>query len=320
MTLTDQLLESIKGIYTGLDVRIVEITHHCAHEDVSVEGNFYYLTFRDGEPTVAEFAEYIYHRIIPYCIPRSVRSEKDEKYSSTGDPRYLHELTDQAKNLFAKAKKTQAKSGEPGEVILFMLLEAVLHAPQIACKMYLKTSEEMPVHGADSVHLGLGASSETIRLFWGESKLFETVSSAFDKIVESIGTFVASKSGRSPKDRDLDIVRDHMDIDGPLREALLKYFDPYHKESLQVEEVFACFVGFDYWPGALGKGPGNKNIEEEFRMGYSERVSTACELFVEKIKHSGLKHLRFHVFLLPFPSVKEFRKMFFNNLGVSDVD
>jgi len=321
MALSEQLLAAIKGVYAGLDVRVVEVPHRCSYEGISLEGNFYYLTFRNGAPTVDEFAEYIYHRVIPYCLPRKIRSEKDQKYRSTGDPRYIHELTDQARHLFAKARATRSKSGEPGEVILFVLLEAFLKAPQIACKMYLKTSEEMPVHGSDGVHLACGSTASSLRLIWGESKLFERISSAFDDIFESVGKFLSSNAGRTPRERDLDIVRDHTDVEDPvLKEALMRYFDPYASESLQLQEVFACFVGFEYWPSSVGGGAEKENVEAEFRKAYSERIASACDLFVEKMKSAGLQHLVFHILLIPFPSVSAFRAKFFQHLGVSHTD
>lgn len=316
MDLPEELVAAIKGVYRGFDVRIAQVIHQLEESDILVDGNFCYLTFRDGAPTVDEFAEYVYHRIIPYCLPRRVRSEKDEKYARTRDPRYIHELTDQAKNLFAKAQKTKGKSGEPGEVILFMFLEAILQAPQMACKMYLKTAENMPVHGSDSVHLKLANPGGNLMLFWGESKLYKDVSSALDSIAESIEAFISSRSGRAPRQRDLDIIRDHMDIEDPdFKKALLKYFDPYQEESLCVTETYACFVGFECCFGAYR----GSDAEEEFKIRYSARIPTICQLFAEKMSKAGLNNLRFHVFLLPFPKVEAFRKKFFQHLGCADV-
>lgn len=312
MTLPEQLLSAVKGIYTGLDVRIREVAYGYSKSGLSINGNFYYLSFKNGVPTAAEFAEYVYHRIIPYCLPRKLRAEKDAQYVATKDPRFIHELTDQAKNLFIKAKKSQSKSGEPGEVILFILLEAILSAPQIVCKMYLKTSEQMPVHGSDGVHLGVSTKAGALRLYWGESKLYGEIAKAFDDIFESIGNFISAKSGRSPKERDLEIIIDHMDIDdAPLKQLLLKYFDPYEEESLAVEEIFACFTGFDY--------DAYQMAEPEFKKRYEEKIESACELFFDKMQKAGLEKLQYHIFLLPFPNVKDFRKYFFAHLGLSDV-
>lgn len=61
--------------------------------------------------------------------------------------------------------------GEPGELIAFVILEAFFQAPQIACKMYLKTNENMPVHG--SVHIKFDESKDSIEILWGESKLYQ---------------------------------------------------------------------------------------------------------------------------------------------------
>lgn len=145
------------GIYSGIEHRICELKASIDPvPGVSISGRFFYLTFRDKKITEREFAKFIYDKIIRYCIPRKKYQEAVLKFKETGDERFINDLHDQAKNLFVKSlKKHGAHLGEPGELIAFVILEAFFNAPQIACKMFLKTSEKMPVHGSDSVHIRL---------------------------------------------------------------------------------------------------------------------------------------------------------------------
>ena len=313
----DSLSTAIKGTYEGFQTRLIEVPYEWKCDKTNVSGKFFYLSFRDGTPSVSEFAEYVYHRIIPYCLPRAIRAEKDEKYSQTHDVRFIHELTDQARNLFISAKKSQKTSGEPGEVILFMLLEAIIRAPQIACKMFLKTSENMPVHGSDSIHLTMGDTKGSVRLIWGESKLYGELSDALDAVCGSLRDFLDDKSGRSSRDRDIDIIRDYMDVSEQLKPLLLKYFDPYEPQSNLREEAFACLVGFDYTTYQKLEGSSAEEKESHFQREYSARIHSACELFCEKLKKTGLDKLRIYFFLIPFPDLLDFRSQFFQRLGIS---
>jgi hypothetical protein len=229
----------------------------------------------------------------------------------------MHELMDKAKNLFINVKQSRKTSGEPGELILFMLLEECLKAPQLTCKMSLKTSEQMPVHGSDAIHIMRGSQEGSICLIWGESKIYQQLSTALDEVCNSVSGFLDEKEGRNARDRDIDIIKEHMDVEDPvLRRALLDYFDPYSEAGNNLEEAYACFVGFDYSSvyRQLASMAPNKR-EEFFKEEYLKRIKTACQLFGEKLKYRGLSHLRIYYFLIPFPSVEDFRTKFFHHLG-----
>lgn len=268
-------------------------------------------------PDIDEFVKYLYHRIIPFCLPRKVREEKDKKYLDTRDPRYIHELTDQARNLFIRAKESGKTTGEPGELILFIILEAALKSPQIACKMYLKTNEQMPVHGSDSIHIMRGSKGDNICLIWGESKIYATLSAALDDVCGSINSFLSEDTGRTIRNRDIDVLIDHVDITNPdMKEALLRFFDPYSEESTVREEAFAVFVGFDYKKYQEIITLAKNQREESFRKFFTERIKTACELFGKKIVANGLTQHKFYFFLIPFPNVLELRNKFLSRIGV----
>lgn len=317
--LLDELLDTVKGVYSNFGVRLREAPYEWKEDGLAVSGNFFYPAFRDGQPTVGEFVRFVYHKIIPFCISRQERREIIEKFKETDDDSYILELTDKAKNLFITARKSQKTSGEPGEVILFMLLEAVLKAPQLACKMSLKTSEQMPVHGSDAIHIMRGSQEGSICLIWGESKIYQQLSTALDEVCNSVSGFLDEKEGRNARDRDIDIIKEHMDVEEPvLRRALLDYFDPYSEAGNNLEEAYACFVGFDYSSvySQLASMAPNKR-EEFFKSEYLERISSACKLFGTKLRERSLSNLKINYFLIPFPSVEDLRTKFFNHLGIT---
>lgn len=311
------------GIYNGIEHRICELNVAInTSSDVKLSGRFFYLTFRNKRITEGEFAKFIYDKIVRYCIPRKKYQEAVAKFAKTGDERFINDLHDQARNLFVKSiKEHGAHLGEPGELIAFVILEAFFHAPQIACKMFLKTSEKMPVHGSDSVHIKL-LGNDQLELIWGEAKLYKEMSDAFDKAINSVHEFINGKpddTGRVPRDRDIDIIKDLPDVDNPeMKEALLQYFDPYEKQSNNWKELFFCLVGFDYTLYSKLQGSSDEEIENYFKKKYMDRITSAISLFEKKIKEKKLNDLEFILVLLPFESIDNFRAEFLKLLGISE--
>jgi hypothetical protein len=318
--ISEQLLNSIKGNYDGFNARFQEVTYNWVEKDITVSGNFFYPSFLiNGQPSIPEMVDYLYHRIIPFCIPEIERQKADIKYNETKDYRYSMELCDQAKNLFVQARKSQKTSGEPAELLLFILLEAVLKAPQIACKMYLKTNRNVPVHGTDSIHARIGTLGNNLLIIWGESKMYQELDAALDKICESLLSFITKTQGHAPRDRDIEIMKSNLNITDPkLQKAILDHFDPYSEKSNKREEMFACLVLYD---GPIYKNVSGKTIDElenNFKAQYGQTIEEACKLFGTKLRDSDLCHCRIHFFLIPVPQVAEVRKIFFERLGVND--
>ena len=185
----------------------------------------------------------------------------------------------------------------------------------MCCKMSLKTSEEMPVHGSDAIHIAFDTQTETLTLYWGEAKLYAQLSDALDEVCDSITGFMTEKDGKTPRDRDINILCDHMSMeDGPVKTAILRFFDPYSEESNRLREVYACFVGFDFIFFNRMAGLPKTEVEAEFNKQYLKRVQSACELFERKIRLKKIHSVNFHFFLIPLPCVETLRKLYLQKL------
>jgi hypothetical protein len=315
-----ELLRAIlKGNHAPFRAFVRQAEYSWGQNGLDVTGKFFYLPFgADGKPAVEQFTELVYGNIINFCIPRGRRAEIDLAYEETRDTRHLLQISDEARDLFVRAIQSQKTSGEAGELILYMLLEAFLEAPQIASKMYLKTNANIPVHGSDGIHLARGVHNGNLRLIWGESKLHADLSNALDSICASVSAFYREVNFHTPRDHDISVIRKHLDIDDTsLRSELLRYFDPYYPENLYLEESIACFVGFNYKECEEISKLRGPELERYFSERYLQRVASACALFEEKIRASELSHLTFYFFLLPLPSVDELRKRFFAKLRLA---
>lgn len=134
---------------------------HC----LTVDGN--------GRVKPERLAEFMRNAIIDYAVPKSRLNEaraRDAKYKSGSAVAALHH---EAIGTFTDL----SKSGEGGEMLLYLLAERFLKVPQVLCKMDLKTDSHMHYHGADGVYASVGEGG-VLKLFWGESKVYSDPTAA----------------------------------------------------------------------------------------------------------------------------------------------
>ncbi|MGY0780575.1 HamA C-terminal domain-containing protein [Azospirillum argentinense] len=318
----EEALDLLAGKHDKFNARVRTVSSIPVDGFPRVKASFYYLSFQDGLPTIEQFVKYLKHQLVAFCIPRRDRMRVRAQMQADPDEaeRLVLEQFEKARDLFIKAKEQQKKAGEPGELILFVLLEWALRAPQLISKMYLKTSREMPVHGTDGIHVGLHDDGVTLLLYWGESKLYADLSDALDAVFESVGDFVKDDGKRN---REIDIVRDHMNLgedQQALRDTLLDYLDPYSEKGNQRRHVFACFVGFDYAHYEQLRKLHPDQVENAFRELFEKRVTKAVELLRRRLGAEGMDVVNFEFFLIPFPSVQAFRTEFFKHTGIGNAE
>lgn len=261
----------------------------------------------NGKPRVNALAKALANQAVNFCIPRSAVIEAAEHLEQTKSADKFSELEKQAQSLFTRVEK----SGEGGELLLYVLLETVLQLPQLLCKMPLKTSSEMHVHGSDGIHAKL-LDDGTLALYWGESKLYATANAAIDNCFASIAPYLTDEGGVGATERDLLLVREHLDAgDQEATAALVRYFEDTGAESAKVEFRGACLVGFDLkdYPEPLGDG--GKIVD-----GVANAIEKWHQRIAARVGDSELESFEFEVFCVPMPSVKDFRKALRDRLGL----
>lgn len=274
-----------------------------------VTGRFFYVSFRDSKPTVDDLVQIAHARMVNFAIPRARIEEA--RAEMTANPYVMDPwvtLATEARDLFIRTQEETGRSGELGEILLYMLTEWVLKAPIVACKMYLKTSQQMPVHGSDGVHLGY--EDDNLMMYWGESKMHASLPSALAGITASVSEHVNSPEKRKNEIR---IVRANLNLDGlddAGRRAFKNYLNPYAPESNKLLDSYACLAGFNLslYDEVANCAP--DACESAFRTRYETRIEEVCRQIPKKVREAGLDHLRFSYFLLPFPSVDDARARF----------
>lgn len=311
MLLAEQL-ETFLGNFSSLSSRIRHLNYDTDSLGDRIDVRCSYIAFRDGKQTFDEFLEVLYHQIVSFCLPRSeIISAHDRMKQALADNdtvlvnQVSTQLHERARSLFIKAKKGSHRSGEAGEILLFILVEWLLEAPQIVSKMYLKTNNNMPVHGTDGIHAKFDEKTKKLLLYWGESKAHSSLGNAFGSAMKSIKDFL----DEGGQEFEIPIVSSFSDFNTASEEAkkaFINYLDPYSEDYNQCVTVFACLLVFEF--------PTNDS-EQSFAKAVNEAADEFLKSLPKKLKDREMGDVRFEFFLVPVPSAQDFRDKFQSRIG-----
>lgn len=283
-----------------IDGHLVKIHCHC----LTVDGN--------GRVQPHRLAEFMRNAAVDYAIPRSKLADakaRDNRFNST---EAVAELVEQAKRSFTDL----AKSGEGGEMLLFLLAERFLKLPQILCKMDLKTDTRMHYHGADGVYAGVTPEG-ILKLYWGESKIYGDASAAIRDCLISLAPFLIEPEHEgAERERDLLLLSDKADLSNPaLTGALKKYFDKSSVMSKRVQYCGVALIGFDapFYPKDGAKAVADKIIEASRAelAGWRKAIGA-------RLKAENLDQMEIELLCIPLPSAEGFRAAFLKAMGIRE--
>jgi len=255
----------------------------------------------------SKLADLLANLVTDYCIPREKRNEALEESKRTGSFEVLNALMKEAKDLFVENER----SGEPGELLLYLLTEKVLGAKQIISKMVHKTSSQVHYHGADGVHAIKTESG--LALYWGESKIHKSRSQAVKECLESVGSFLKDPD-RKTASRDLGLIRDNLDVEGKeIKNELVRYFIKRNPEWNLLEFRASCLVGFDLEKEKYPKYITESDIKEEDNI--HKLIASWSNHLSDNIGAQNLGSFEIDFFMIPFMDVTNFRKLTLSALG-----
>jgi hypothetical protein len=248
--------------------------------------------------------------VADYAIPRSQLAKakaRDQKFNST---EAVTALVEQARHSFTDL----AKTGEGGEVLLFLLAERFLKLPQILCKMDLKTDAHMHYHGADGVYAGV-TTDGLLKLYWGESKIYQSAASAIKDCLASLAPFLVEPEHEgAERERDLVLLSDKADLSDPnLTDALRRYFDKNSPMSKRVQYCGVALVGFD---AAFYPDESKKAVAAEITKAALIELETWKSKIGDRLKSEKLSQFEIQFLCLPLPSAEDFRAAFLKAMGL----
>jgi len=211
-------------------------------------------------------------------------------------------------NAKSKFQTKNENTGEAGELILFLLLEAN-GITKIVSKMRLKSNAEMPVFGVDAVHIQ--AKNDELIFHFGESKMYDNFNSAVDSALDSIENMKGKQI-----DLEIDIISKNIDRSKfeKFTDQILDYLNPYldNKENMKTSHPVLICHNWDVLQDLTKRNGVSlseylKNEFEASRDKYSSKIES-------KVTSSKVNDKTFDFFVIPFTSVAEFRKSFLEML------
>ncbi|MBY5406525.1 DUF1837 domain-containing protein [Rhizobium leguminosarum] len=282
-----------------IDGHNVKVHCHC----LAVDGN--------GRVQPKRLAQFMRNAVADYAIPRSKLQEarlRDLKFRSSSAVAELHR---QACAVFTDLEKT----GEGGEMLLFLLAERFLKLPQVLCKMDLKTDRRMHYHGADGVYAGVGDDGR-LKLYWGESKIYGDATTAIRDCLSSLAPFLLEDDSEgAERERDLLLLSDRADLSDPaLTEAFKRFFNRKSPLSNRVEYCGIALVGFD---AAIYPVDGTRLVAEELVETARKEIARWAGSVGSRLKMEKLDQFDIEFLCVPIPSADGFRAEFLDALGLS---
>lgn len=308
---------ALRQDYSKLNARVRTLTHSVTCECAGVVLRLHFPSFRQSKPTVHELVDAIIHYLAPFALPRTEVKAVDSLYGkvSVDDFKICHtQLMERAKSLFKRANEVTNRNGEAGELLLYLLTEWILGAPQLIAKMSLKTNKEMPVHGADGVHLRYSKNDNRLLLYWGKSKLYTEVTGAIAAAVKSITESLQPDKLK----HEIELVQRNIDFSGleaREKEALLKYLDPFDETYNERHDVVTCLIGFDFDGFSTVSKIDPANAEAEFIKLAQQKIAEVAPELSDALKKAGLGAQPVELFFFPVPSVQELRNVFQKKIG-----
>lgn len=274
-----------------------------------IKSHFYFIKLdAQGNIRKNDLLQFIAMKIVDYSIPKKQQIEAREYFNTYNSSWKVLELEKKAKQLFTGLDKT----GELGEMMLYILTEEVLKLPQIISKMTLKTSGKMHYQGADGIHFKYNEENDSLDLYWGESKMEKTISSALRNCFKSITPFLTDpNSYNSAQNRDLALITTNISENinnKKLEDFLVNYFDLNNDYSNRLNFKGICFIGFDVdnYPSKI-KEKTSEQLLDEFK---SKIYDWSNSIEIQANNYPDIKKFDINIFLMPFDSVEDMRSKF----------
>jgi HamA len=311
----ERFVSALRRDYSKLSVRVRELTHSVNCDCEGVVLRLHFPTISQGKAAIWELVNAILDYMTPFALHRSQVEELEREYGKIPADEYRMKCERQQReaiSLFIRAQKATNRNGEAGELILFLLTEWILKAPQLLAKLPLKTNRDMPVHGTDGIHVGYVPGKNTLCTYWGESKLYKDVNEAISKAVESIEKALGAES----VEYELALVARNISgagLSSEQKSLLLSFLDPLESENYNKRvNVTTCLIGFDF--DAYKQLDVNSD-EQQFAPLALAKLRELAPRLSASLKAAGIQSHLVEMFFFPVPSVQDLRDQFQAKIG-----
>jgi len=280
-----------------------------------------YVGFKENLGNSLALADFLWKQALNYALTRKRREQIQAQLASAppGDISAIAAPVNAARDAFIEFHKDYpSRASEVGEVLAYCIGVSELGAAQVAAKMSLKTSGNMPVHGLDGIHAKVDGGA--LYVFFLESKLSQSANVGVKDYAESIAGF-----GSNIKQYLLEysIVRDLGNLDaltGVERELALACFDIMENPDAVERRERSVGVVL-YKEGLFSKvspvQPGQPVgfHEAEFSAAYAKELAHHQDAALKHLKAGGADASKCHVYFVAVPNIDDLREQFYTRMG-----
>lgn len=292
----DTLEEYLEAVQSNYEACLAHVDHTYTIDGHDATVRLHYLQFDgNGRPKVKALAQALVDHIIYFCIASSQRPSQ----MSVPDTSRLFR---KARDLFRKLDR----AGEPGEILLYFLLETVLRAPQIVCKMSLKTNPGEEVKGGDGIHAAWDSANDRLNIYLGEAKLYQSYGDAIKAAFESIEGFYEANAD----EHELSLVTSHFKhSNAQIQKSISEFLDDANPSGTY-RTHHACLIGYDWTKYKELEKPEAQQFIDDFEAQYVAHAKRLVTKAKTLLGSCSQQHLAFEFFFVPFVKVQDFRDEF----------
>lgn len=273
--------------------------------DLKVRAHVLSLKFSGNRQESLAFAEYVSSRIENYVF----------------DKKTLERYREDEINPYPKASSffgntNPVKDGKYGELILYLLVEAIFQTPMVCHKLSLLTNSNDQVKGGDGIFFGERGGKLSILI--GESKIYQDLNGALNSSLQSVDRFNQDHLASS-FDHELFIARSNIsnNFSLPQAKALLQAFRPGTAEYQACNKVFPVLLIYD--DAKIDSIEEDATDREHAEKLVSEWITEHSDDVLTSIKsklttETELRKLFLEFFLIPMSDVGKFKKLLFKQI------
>lgn len=202
------------------------------------------------------------------------------------------------------------KDGKYGELILYILSEAILNTPMVSHKIKMLSNLNDQVKGGDGVFFGV--YRDNLALLIGESKIYKSFSGALESAFDSLDRFTKSYSSGA-LNHELFLARTNIssNFDFETMELIYDAFTPgksLNSECVKTHPVLLIFEDKDI-KEIENKAMNKKQAEELLEQWLEEKKVIIKESIDAKLsKYENVRPCFLDFFLIPMSDVGNFKK------------
>ncbi len=312
----EDALSALKRDLSKLSANLGTVNHAVETDCSELKLRLHYPAFRQRKPMVSELINAVSMHVVNFCLPRKHVTDVHDLYGKVGFEEFVQRfeaLRQEAYDLFKRAHLATNRNGEAGELMLYLLTEWLLGAPQIIAKMSLKTNTEMPVHGADGVHVRYCPDTGRLYVYWGEAKLYQDISDAITEAAKSIAESLRDEKVK----HEISLVKRYLDLSGlpdAAKTAMLSMLDPFGTGYANRHDVISCLIAFDFDAFTAAQAS-EGDTEKEFQKLALAKLKEVAPQIATALRNNGMAHQPVEMFIIPVPSVARLRELFQDKVG-----